>query len=884
MIPDFLNRNYYKLFFIITFFLNIITEGGQTGKITGRVTDKKTGEGVFGANVVVEKSTIGAAAEIDGHYIILGIPPGQYSLSISAIGYKKTKITDVLIVADKTTSVDIQLEEETVVGQEVVVKANRPIIQKDLTSSELSVSSTEINNLPVESLGDILQMKAGVVTDATGSIHIRGGRSSEVGYLIDGISVTDKYSGSQSSSVDVQFIEEVKVISGVFNAEYGQAMSGIVEIITKQAQDKFSGNISLSSGDYLSSSKSLFMNIDKINPVSIYDLKGNITGPINLFGEKISYNIAGRSFYNEGYLYGKRKFNPSDSSFQQGGVYYINSSGDGKIVSMNPFNNYNFQVKLSYDPVSFIKLSNLFIYDYSQSKYYNHLFKYNPDGVPTNYNTSFNNIASLTFLLSANTFITAKYSFRYSQAKSDVYEDLNDERYANPELLRQLSAYSFLTGGTIMDHNLRETYENTFKIDLLSQIDKYNEFKTGIELNYSLIDLNNRTAEYQDTIKVFDFNRYLNEGIFEHKPLTFAAYVQDKIEFESIIINAGIRFDYFNSNGKIPVNYRSPELSSREKANAQYQLSPRLGVAFPISADGTLHFSYGHFFQIPNLEYLYTNPNYRVGPGGLYTLMGNANLKAQSTVAYEVGLHYQFFNMFGLEITGFYKDISNLLGTEIKDTDIRTDRYALYVNRDYGRSKGFTLSLTKQNTTSDNISFTLDYTFQIAEGNASDPTDAFTRAQGNPPMKPNIQVVPLNWDQTHTINISLFYTIQGNLNIGLVAKYESGFPFTPEYQSIVTSLENSARMPSKVNVDLQVNKDISLFGVNFSLFARVFNLFDVKNEINVYKDTGRAGYSLVSQYNPEEQGANTLTEYLSRPDYYSEPRRILFGIAYNINL
>jgi outer membrane receptor for ferrienterochelin and colicin len=879
-----LTRNYYRLVFVIIFLLNVIAEAGQTGKIAGRVINKQTGESIIGANVVVENSSMGATAESDGYYVILGVSPGQYSLIVSAIGYKKTKIMNVIVIADKTTSVDIQMEEETVVGQEVVINAKRPIIQKDLTSSELSVGSAEIKNLPIESLGDILQMKAGVVTDASGSIHIRGGRSSEVGYLIDGISVSDKYSGSQSSSVDVQFIEEVKVISGVFNAEYGQAMSGIVEIITKQAQDKFSGNISLSSGDYLSSDKALFMNIDKINPVSIYDIKGNITGPINLFGEKISYNIAGRSFYNEGYLYGKRKFNPSDSSFQQGGVYYINSSGDNNIVSTNPFNNYNFQVKLSYDPNSFIKFSNLSIYDYNKSKYYNHLYKYNPDGVPTNYNTSFNNIASLTFLLSTNTFITAKYSFRFSETKSNVYENINDERYTNPELLRQLSAYSFLTGGTIMDHNVRETYENTIKIDLLSQIDKYNEFKSGLELNYSLFDLNNSTAKYQDTIKIFDFNRYLNEGSFEHKPLSFTVYAQDKIEFESIIINAGIRFDYFNSNGKIPTNYRSPESSLKDKAETQYQLSPRLGIAFPISADGTLHFSYGHFFQIPNLEYLYANPNYRVGPGGLYTLMGNANLKAQSTVAYEVGLHYQFIDMFGLEITGFYKDISNLLGTEIKDTDIRTDRYALYVNRDYGRAKGVTLSLTKQNTSSDNISFALDYTFQIAEGNASDPNDAFTRAQGNPPMKPNIQVVPLNWDQTNTINISLFYTIPGNLNVGLIAKYESGFPFTPEYQSLVTSLENSARMPSKVNVDLQFNKDISLFGFNFSLFARIFNLFDVKNEINVYRDTGRAGYSLASQYIPEEQGVNTLSEFLSRPDYYSEPRRILLGIAYNINL
>ncbi len=875
-----------KFLLIIFLFLSILTivQAGQTGKISGVIKDKNSGEPIIGANVMIEGQNIGAASDVNGYYVILNVSPGQYNLVVSVLGYKKTRITNVSVTADKTTIIDVLMEEEAVeLGQEIVVVSEKPVIQKDLTSSELSVGSQEIKSLPFEYLGDILKTKAGVVTDASGGIHIRGGRSSEVGYLIDGISVTDKYSGAQSTPVDVQFIEEVKVISGVFNAEYGQAMSGIVEVITKQGENKFNGNISLSSGDYLSTNDDIFMNIDDINPAGVYDLKANFTGPIKLFGKNIFYNIAGRRYFNDGWLYGKRRFNPSDSSFQLGTVYYIKETGDNKIVPMNRNENNNFQVKLNFDFSNKIKFSNLFLFDYSKYKNYNHDFKFNPEGIPTNYSTSYNNIATFTFLLSSKTFITMKYSYNYSERKSYIYEEINDSRYVNPELLRKLSAYSFLTGGMEMTHDERKSYENTVKIDMVSQIDRYNEFKTGLELNYTQINLNNQTVRYQDTVKVFDFNRFLNEGYFENKPISFAYYIQDKIEFQSIIINAGVRFDYFNSQGKIPTNLRSPENSLKEDAKAQYQLSPRLGVAFPISADGTLHFSYGHFFQIPPLEYLYANPNFRVGPGGLYTLMGNANLKAQSTVAYEVGLHYQFFNIFGLELTGFYKDITNLLGTEIRDTDIRTDRYAMYVNRDYGRAKGFTLSFFKKSTAASNISFSLDYTMQIAEGNASNPDDAFNRAQSSPPKKPNISVVPLEWDQTHTINFSLFYTVPNNFNIGLIAKYESGFPYTPEYQNLTTALENNARMPSKVNVDLQINKNFKIFGADFALFARVFNLFDSKNEIKVYKDTGRATYTLATQYNPVMQGVNTIYEYLIQPNYYSEPRRILVGISYNIN-
>ncbi|MCJ7552817.1 MAG: TonB-dependent receptor [Ignavibacteriaceae bacterium] len=857
---------------------------GQTGKIAGTVKDKSTGEPLIGVNIFIEKTTIGAASDINGDYFIVNIPPGEYTVVASMIGYQSMKVTKVIVTADKTTNINFELEVQRLeLNEEVVVTAERLIIRKDLTSSELSVTSSEIKSLPVESLSDILQLKAGVVTDAGGGIHIRGGRTSEVSYLIDGIPVNDNYSGSSGASVDIQFMEEVKVISGVFNAEYGQALSGVVDVITKQGSNTFQANISVSSGDYLSNNKDIFFNIDEFNPTGTSEIKANISGPLNVLGKNFSYNLAFRRFSNDGYLYGQKRFNPKDSSFQEGDAFYIVSTGDNKIISINPFLNYNFQGKFTLNLLQELKISNLFLWDKTDSKYYNHIYKLNPDGLPEKFTNSINNIITFTYVFSPSTFLDLKYSYGRSEEKSYVFEDIRDARYANPELLNQLTSYAFLTGGTDMGHSSRITNTNIIKADLFSQIDNYNGIKTGIELNIGKIQPNNEIVKYQDTLKVFDFNYFINQGNFEYNPLSFAYYLQDKVEYKSVIINAGVRYDYFNSNGKVPTDLRDPENSPKINAKEQHQVSPRLGIAFPISADGTIHFSYGHFFQLPPYSYLYSNPNYRVGPGGLYTLMGNANLKAQSIVAYELGLHYQFFDMIGLEVIGYYKDITNLLGTEIQDSYIKSDRYALYVNRDYGKARGFTVSITKR-PTEDHVSVSLDYTLQIAEGNASDPNDAYDRAQGTPPKQPNIQVVPLNWDQRHTINLSLFYIVPGDFNLGVIAKYESGFPYTPELQSIQTSFENSARIPSKTNVDLQFNKDFMIGETALSFFVRVFNLFDTRNEINVYRDTGRAGYTLLSQYTPQYQGPNTLDEFLNRPDYYSEPRRILLGVSYNFNM
>ncbi len=857
----------------------------QTGKITGVITEKATGEKLLGVNVFLENTSIGAATDIDGYYVILNVHPGTYTVIASMIGFRRYRIENVRVSSGKTTTLNFDLEEETTtLSGEIVVVAERQIIKKDLTSSELTVSSEEIEMLPLENLDDVLNLKAGVVTDSKGGIHIRGGRTSEVGYLIDGISVTDKFIGGQTSNVDVQFMEEVKVISGVFNAEYGQALSGIVDVITKRGSDKFEGNINIATGDYISSSDDIFFNIDEIKPWSINDIKANFSGPLSLFDNKINYSLSFRRYENQGWLNGQRRFNPSDSSFQSGNDFTIVSNGDNEIVSLNEAVDYLFQTKLNFDVSEKIKLSNLFFYDKSDFQFYNHDFKYNPDGLVTKNDNSFNNIFSLTYVFSDKAFLKLKYSFGYAKNRSYVFENFDDPGYANPELLNKLTAYSFLTGGTQRENDKRETKINIVKGDFLTQIGKYNEVKTGFEVRLDNIDIDNKEALYQGSQpNVFDFNRFQNVGQFSYDPITIAYYIQDKFEYESVVLNAGVRLDYFDSKGVVPTDYRDPENSPKEDAESQFQISPRIGVAFPISADGTVHFSYGHFFKIPDYQYVYANNNFRVGPGGLQSLIGNANLKAESTVAYELGLHYKFLDMIGLEVIGFYKDVSNLLGTEIRNTNIGGDRYALYTNRDYGKIRGITVSLFKRHSQASPVSISLDYTLQIAEANASDPKDAFDKAQSDPPKKPNIQVVPVNWDQRHTLNVSVFYTLPGVINLGLVGKFESGFPYTPENQSIQTSFENTARMPSKVNVDFQLFKNINIFGQELSFYAKIFNLFDTKNEVDVYRDTGRAGYSLISQFTPENQGPNTLSEYLVNPTFYSEPRRVILGLNYNLN-
>jgi outer membrane receptor protein involved in Fe transport len=864
---------------------------GQTGKIVGRISDASTADPLPGANVVIEGSTIGAASDMDGDYMILNVPPGTYILTGSMLSYQEVRITNVKVSVDQTTRIDFKLNPTSLeLGETITVEAERPLIQKDMTATSSSVSAEEINVMPVENVGDILGLQAGVVVDNRGDYHIRGGRANEIAFLVDGVSVTNPYDGKAAVNVDQNAIQELKVISGTFNAEYGQVMSGIVEVVTKDPEERFHFGGSVYSGDYLSSHTDIFYNINDVNPTAIYNYQLYLTGPLPFIGKKLSYYASFRKFYNDGWMYGQRRFNPKDSSDYSPKSINIVQTGDNQPVPMNYSDEYYGNFKLVFKLSSTIKLNYNFLGNQFRRQHYDQLFKYNPDGNKTDHEYGLTNILDWNHVMSTTTFYTIKLSNYYYDFKSYVYEDPNDPRYANPIILRNREdAYSFLTGGTLMTHSYRSTTVNNAKFDLTSQITKKHQIKLGLEYKNNNFTQNNFEANYQGIPGggVFSEIDFYNRGKYTHIAIEGAAYLQDKIELNNMTVNAGVRYDYFNSRGKVPTNLRDPMAnlpgSGYKSAKIQHQWSPRIGLAFPISASGVIHTSYGHFFQIPPYEYIYKNPRYAVAPGGLSTLMGNSDLKPQTTIIYELGFQQEFMGTIGIDVTGYYKDARNLLGTEIYSTYVGGDRYALYINRDYGNIRGITFSLNKRPTARDHLTVGFDYTFQVAEGNASDPDQQYYNQQSFPPKKSNIQVVPLNWDQRHTINLSATYSHPRIITAGFIAQFQSGLPYTPAIQSLETTFENSGRKPFNYNVDLRISRRVMFLKQDFNIFVKVYNLFDRKNEIDVYTDTGRAGYSLISQFLGDRVGhVNTLDEWLTRPDYYSEPRKILVGVNFDI--
>ena len=889
-----------KLQFIFIFSLLIIIStaylfAGTTGKISGKIIDAKTKEPLIGANVIIEGTNFGAATDFDGGYFIINIPPKNYSIKASLVGYSSVTVTNVSVSVDQTTKVDFELSEEAVQLENVVVSASKPLVQKDLTSTETKVSGEDISMLPVEDVQSVINLQAGVVDG-----HFRGGRIGEVKYLIDGVSANDVFSGTPSLEAEVNSIQEVQILTGTFNAEYGEALSGVVNQITKIAGESYQVNLSAYSGDYISSRKNLFQNVNSVSPNDVYNFQGSLSGPFPFASDLLKFFVSGRYNYDDGYLYGKRVFNPSDSSnfSDNPNERYVGATGDGKYVPMNFNEKLSLQGKISINVGSGRGIVINSLYSDNKWRDYNHSFQLNPDGDYKKFNTSLLTSLSYTQVLSNSAFIDFLASGFLTKYKQYVYANPLDPRYVNPDRMSDVSGNAFLSGGTENWHFNHETKSYTGKIDLTDQIDQVNQLKTGVEFQYH--DLNYKdfqiiidaTTNFKPALPqpgAFNFNTY------HTNPYQIAAYLQDKVELDYLIINVGARFDYFEPKGKYlknPDNIASlDELkppfpdSLFADASAKYQFSPRIGISYPMSKFGAVHISYGHFFQVPPFEYLYRNPNFRIPltgnfPEQIGNTIGNANLQPQQTVMYEVGLQQALTDDISFTLTAYQKDIRNLLATEIH---IKNDfkKFSKLINRDYGSVKGITLSFEKRFT--NGFSASIDYTYQVAKGNASDPNDAFNKAQANPPIESNKQLVSLDWDRRHSLNFVFTGGIPGDFIGSFIGRLGSGLPYTPSVQNQRTGLENSDIRPSIFNVDLYLTKYFNLFEQQLSLFLKVYNLFDTANELNVFTDTGRAGYSLeLTRAQEPPKGLNTLQEFFIRPDFYSAPRQVIVGVSYGL--
>ncbi|MBN2090558.1 TonB-dependent receptor [candidate division KSB1 bacterium] len=862
---------------------------GTTGKIAGVAKDRQTGEALIGVNIIIEGTKMGAATDVDGEYYILNIPPGSYTLKASMIGYKNFSMTQVRVAPDLTTRIEFLLEGEVIAGETVTIVAERPLIQKDVTFSGTTTTAEEIQNMPVNSFSEAAMLASGFIVTGKGSadgseeIHIRGGRANEIGYMIDGFYVKEPHGGGISadglgSDVPSQGIQDLSIITGTFNAEYGEAMSGIVSIVTKEGAPDYGGMLRFSTDQF---------------GVAKYDnntnrVEGSFSGPLPLLSKYGNFFISADNLNTDTYLH-ESKSNVHDK----------NGNPITRVHHPLTFDQRErYTAKLSLRPFTNLKMVMGYNRYFEKQRLYNALFKEIPEHNGLDYQTSELFHFTMTHTLNLKTYYNLKagwFKYSYLHELTSAFLSINKPVLVG-DAFDGTSNYEFY--GDYLDHveydTIRVTADSiyikpdsifvtsdddfwqnyttrelSFMGDLTSQIHKNHLVKLGFEYKSYRVQ--------EDRLVNINYNgpgKSDEETHFNFKPVKFSAYLQDKMEFKQFIINAGVRLDYLDPKASYLASFTKPDPKDMIEAKPKYRLSPRIGFGHPLTDKIRLHFAYGHFYQFPEFNLLYRRTNMNDPAGLLNTAtgyrprIGNPNLKPQTTIAYEFGTEMALSDDIVADLTIFYKDIHDYISTRF--FDVNPKPYVAIVNLDYAHSRGIEFSLKKR--FSNHYSATINYTYSRAEGNADDWDTHFMEYQNAsvtgqiPPKK----TVTLEWDQPHTFNAQLDIRWPNNWGVNILASLGNGLPYTPtDARGKHIGEVNSARMPWTGTVDMRLNKDFHFYGFKQRFFANVWNLFDKKNVLNVFTSSGKPDYST----NP-----NASEEAMHNPDWYGPPRTVEFGM------
>ncbi len=877
-----------------------VVSAGTTGKLAGRITDKKK-QPLAGVNVVVVGMPLGAASDADGRYLILNIPAGRITVKTSLIGYRVVTTQNVEINADNTTRLDVELEESALEMKEVVVSARRPVVEVNRTSNIATVSRAQLQALPVQELQDVVNLQAGVVDG-----HFRGGRDGEVQYQVDGVSVNNAYDNKATVKLDRSLLEEVQVISGTFDAEYGQAMSGVVNAVLKRGSEQFHWEAEVLSGGpvyrdhvhppivdndlvYLDlNSRRLVDN--SFRPASQQNYQISFQGPTPL--PKTTFLLSARQYYDENWVHGWYYTAPYDHKVDLGGgSYYFYASGDGKVVPLGWSRDFSGVMKVANRSFANTELSWQGLFNITEARGVKWNYVIAPYGTSRQHTFSFTEGLDVTHTFSPTRFATLALRQNFHHYRDYVYESVEDPRYdayGQPQSLTGMDP-AWIVQGIDPTRFEQRTNGLVLKSSFVDQQTKEHQIKVGAELQLPKLEFGSPGylsyfADSNNVVRLQRITEYSAKypGVQTHWPVIGAAFVQEEVEWNDLTLRGGLRLEYFDARATIPSDFGNPANSISDvprshpvRTSRKITLGPRLGVSYPISKDASLFFAYGHFYQLPGLGRIFEYSDYdrlsdlQAGSSGILT-MGNPDIRPERTVQYQFGYKQAINENVGVDLTAFYKDIRDLLGTEVLET-YNGARYARMANVDFGNVVGFTLSITQR--AKGMFSSNIDYTWQSAQGNSSKPSETADLAAAGKDPRP--RSMPFDWDQRHTLNVTLTMSRPETFNVSSIIRMASGQPYTPEIATgFLGSLEtNSGRKPNSLAIDVRGDRRLPLLGGKARAFARVFNLLDTRFfNGSVFANSGDPYYSA-------DPGKDRGT--LMDPTRYYGPRRIELGLTLN---
>lgn len=936
----------FSVFLLLTF--SVVYAQSGVGKLVGKVIDAGTKEPLIGANILILGTAQGAATDVDGSYFILNVTPGTYEVKFSYVGYGQKTIQDVRVVANITYELNVELSTDFTLP--TIEVSSKKFFEEKSTNTTKVLDADQISRLPVKGVEKLAGIQSGVViqegsggADGNATINVRGGRGGEVLYIVDGVPQNDILFGGNASQVSNNAIDQLSFQIGGYEAKYGQAQSGIVNVTTKSGSAKYS-----MFGDVLSSSftDDYGYNLYSMNfggPI----IPGDGNNTIFLSGERGWFGDANpRAIDLEIPTIGLKSStlpNNSSSVWRFSGRTLHNfqpfSLRLGANVNLRDSRAYTHTYaknNAEHNPLSkegVYSYSARFSHQVTPSMFYNLNLGYKQQNRESGDGVWFDNLDAYGDTLANAPYVKVQgtrvsldpVQLFYGKGRvSNSYTKLDNTNLTlDLDFTNQVNNHLVEIGGGLQLHTLRyySLGPVATAIDLRGAGAKSLKERTALQRPFYFgFDVTGKETADEDESTVYGTDSYRTKAKPRH-PMISYIYVQDRFELSDLVLNLGVRWDYFDSQADVVKDEIYPYAGGTDPngfddgdfkiKDAESYISPRIGVGFPVTQNTVFHAQFGKFIQQPRLIDVFTSVNSLDGlitDGNFGINTGNVN--SEVTTQYEVGFRQILGNNAGaLNLTAFYKNTKGLVNDETRffyrSLGGQRDRYYGPANSDFGTIKGLAVSLTVSRL--DFFSFNLEYTYAIAEGTGSSTSSSTTAAFRNNNGETPKVIAPLDFDQRHTGVINVDFTVPKGqlgflerLSANFLVSFSSGRPYTPlEKQNITPGggsnlgntkgYVNSAYGPGNFRIDFKMERGFDLGGATLTPYLWIENLLDADNVLNVYRSTGSAytsGYLTTAEGAAvaADRGQSYVDDYtaLERdPSNFGIPRLIRLGVRLN---
>ncbi|MGB2869170.1 MAG: TonB-dependent receptor [Bacteroidota bacterium] len=817
---------------------------GTTGILEGRVRDKNTHEPLIAVNVQIVGTGFGAVSDVEGRYQISNIRAGIYDVRLSIIGYTPVVVKEITVLPDLRTKLDVEMTQSSVEMAEVEIIAEKPLIQKDQAATAYSFSGLIIEKLPVSSFQDVLTLQPGVTMEG----NVRGGRVGEVVYMVDGIPVQDVISGGLGANLPKSAIAGLTVHTGGFEAEYGNAMSGVVNVITKTGSDRHDLNVRFEKDNWVESNKQT----DHLS-----ELEVTAKGPISP---------------GELYYFTANTVTLSDTRWWQDFQNFFSSP---------VLQDYSGIAKVELATASTFRLSLQGIYSIRRWRDYEFSWRYDLPGLPPRLRDSYRITMNASDAPSENSFYSLSLSRYYQRNRigdlpKDVYQFQAPYQY-------DFYLQYIVEGSRNWWSDARQLIY-TLKGDYTMEIEHSHLVKMGVEFNQydihsDLVKLEPQTTYFGKPRLDVPMLNYSNE--YQYYPRSGSVFIQDKIQIErdGSILTAGLRWDFLDPTSERPMveyiptqqNEYRQVVTGTTKASFKHQFSPRISFAAPVGVSSFYYLNVGYYFQFPLFDYLYSGTSpVQIKQGVKNVQAGNPDLQPERTIAWETGLKQGLDRNHVVSFTYFVKKTTNQIDTKTLiafDSKYAGDYgFASYINNAEASAKGVEIVLSRES--GEFVTGSLSYTYMRAEGVSEVADQSLNYAQWGFPVV--AEPYPLSWDQRHSVKLDVDAKLLWDMRLNTIFLYNSAKPYTyfPTRDGFTASdpnmvfQPNNARMQDVLFVNLKFSADFRPFKwqeILVTLYADVRNVFNKRN-VRWMDSSGRIGGEL------------------SDPSAYYDPRRARIGL------